>query len=283
MTVVPLDASHREISKVRRVMLLGAARTGSNLLLSLLSRHSAIRTYGELFNLDSLPHADLVEALDDPIGYLRSRVYRDQRPEIEAVVFKMFYDHLTQDYFDKLVDVSDASQEVLQRFRQFSSFVETHYEPATLQRRFRDAWDFLIADRSLAVIHLRRRNSLDSLISLKTAYMTKQWWSLRGDAVQPTIHIDPDECRRYFDKLETFADAADAAFAGHERLDVSYEELIEKRDDVLLKVFGFLKLPYEPVSTRMKKQSTAPACARIDNYRELKQCFEHSKWSAFFE
>jgi LPS sulfotransferase NodH len=265
-------------------MLLGAARTGSNLLLSLLSTHSAIKTYGELFNLDNLPQADLAAALDDPVAYLRQRVYRDQRPEIRAVVFKMFYDHLTQDYFDKLVDISDASDDVQATFRRFAAFVDTHYDSTTLQQRFRAAWDFLIADRSLAVIHLRRRNSLESLISLKTAYRTRQWWSLRGNgAAPPTIHVEPDECRRYFDKLESFGDHADVAFAEHPRLDVWYEELLDRRDDVLRRIFTFLDVPYEPVSTRMQKQNTVPASARIDNYRELKQSFEHSKWSVFFE
>jgi LPS sulfotransferase NodH len=271
-------------ARPRRVMLLGAARTGSNLLLSLLSGHSAIKTYGELFNLDSLPTADLTEALDDPVAYLRKRVYGDQRPETQVVVFKMFYDHLTQDYFDKLVDVSVASEGMQDRFRRLVAFVESNYEAATLLERFKGAWDFLVTDRSLAVIHLRRRNRLDSLISLKTAYLTRRWWSLKSSsATLPAIHVDPDECRRYFDKLETFAEHADAAFEGHERLDVTYEALHERREQVLLKIFEFLKVPYQPVSTRMEKQSTVPASERIDNYAELKRCFEHSKWSVFFE
>ena len=58
-----------------RFMILGSARTGSNFLLSLLSAHPSIKTYGELFNLDSLPQPVLQEALEDPVLYLRRRVY----------------------------------------------------------------------------------------------------------------------------------------------------------------------------------------------------------------
>lgn len=264
-------------------MLLGAARTGSNLLLSLLSRHSAIKTYGELFNLDSLPGADLLEALEDPVMYLRRRVYKSHRPEIEAVVFKMFYDHLTQDYFDKMVDVSEASKETQLAFRRFAALVEASYDLPTLLRRFRDAWGFLIADASLAVIHLRRRNSLDTLISLKTAYMTRQWWSLTGGGARPTVYLDPEECRRYFYKLEAFAEQAEVAFAGHRTLAVAYEELVEQREDVLRRIFTFLSVPYQAVSTRMKKQNMVPASRCVANYHELKQCFDRSKWSVFFE
>jgi LPS sulfotransferase NodH len=273
-----------ENAHVCRFVLLSTARTGSNLLLSLLSRHSAIKTYGELFNLDTLPRADLLEALEAPVMYLRKKVYKTHRPETAAVGFKMFYDHLTQDYFDKMVDVSDASKAVQDTFRKFAAFIEANYDGPTLQRRFRDAWEFLIADKSLAVIHLRRRNSLDSLISLKTAYMTRQWWSLKGsDALRPTVHLNPDECRRYFDKLETAAEQADVAFGGHRKLDLSYEGLVADRDDVLRRIFAFLGVPYEPVSTRMKKQNLVPPSQSVANYGELKQCFEHSKWSVFFE
>ena len=48
-----------------RFIILGSARSGSNLLLSLLGAHPSVKTYGELFNLDSLRHSDLLEALDD--------------------------------------------------------------------------------------------------------------------------------------------------------------------------------------------------------------------------
>src|SRR5579871_4263372 len=85
-------------TKIQRFMVLGSARTGSNLLLSLLSAHPQVKTYGELFNLDMLPKASLTEVLDDPVAYLRQKVYQDHKSEIEAVGFKMFYDHLTRDY-----------------------------------------------------------------------------------------------------------------------------------------------------------------------------------------
>src|SRR5690349_290006 len=87
----------------RLFMILGTYRTGSNLLLSLLSAHPAIKTYGELFNLDSLPHEKLLEALADPVAYLQRRIFRAHAPGIAAVGFKMFYDHLTREYFEKPV------------------------------------------------------------------------------------------------------------------------------------------------------------------------------------
>ena len=271
-------------SKVQRFMVLGSARTGSNLLLSLLSAHPHVKTYGELFNLDMLPKASLLEVLDDPAAFLQRKVYQDHKLEIAAVGFKMFYDHLTRDYFTKLVDVSDAAPQLQEKYTQFSSYIESNFAWEVLDERFQAAWDFLRADQSLAVIHLQRRNMLHTLISLKQAYMTSQWWSLKnGQQTISSVHLDPEECSRYFEKLSSSAAEADAAFAEHPKINVVYEDLIEKQQDTLQRIFAFLKVPCESVTTRMKKQNLASPRETIDNYEQLKSYFRNTRWDAFFE
>ncbi len=265
-------------------MVLGSARTGSNLLLSLLSAHPHIKTYGELFNLDMLPETSLIEVLDDPVTYLRRRVFQDHKSEIAAVGFKMFYDHLTRDYFTKLVDMSDAAPQLQEKYTQFSSFIESNYAWEILDERFRTTWEFLRADQSLAVIHLQRRNMLHTLISLKQAYMTSRWWSLKsGPQTTPPVHLDPEECCRYFEKLSNSAAEADAAFAEHPKINVIHEDLIEKQQDTMQRIFAFLKVPYESVTTRMKKQNLASPRETVDNYEQLKSYFRNTRWDVFFE
>jgi LPS sulfotransferase NodH len=265
-------------------MVLGSARTGSNLLLSLLSAHPHIKTYGELFNLDMLPKTSLTEVLDDPVSYLRQKVYQNYKLEITAVGFKMFYDHLTRDYFTKLVDVSDAAPQLKEKYTQFSSFIESNYEWDILDERFRTTWEFLRADQSLAVIHLQRRNMLHTLISLKRAYMTSQWWSLKsGLQTTPPVHLDPEECCRYFEKLSSAAAEADAAFAEHPKISVIHEDLIENQQETMQRIFSFLKVPYESVTSRMKKQNLASPRESIDNYEQLKSYFRNTRWDVFFE
>jgi LPS sulfotransferase NodH len=256
--------------KCRRFMVLATARTGSNLLLSLLSGHPAIKTHGELFKLDAVSHESLVEALDDPIAYLERRLDKAHRGKMAAVGFKMFYHHLTLEHVQMLAPVS--------------AFVDTHYDRPTLEKRFKDAWDRLIADRELAIIHLKRRNMLDTFISLKTALRTQQWWSLaRPGEAETVLHLDPEECREYFRRLDALVATADDAFAHHPKIEVVYEDLVGQRHETMSKVFAFLNVPWHPVTTRMSRQRSAPTSEVVVNYGELKASCDHTPWASFFE
>jgi LPS sulfotransferase NodH len=269
---------------IRRFMILGSARTGSNFLLSLLSSHPSIKTYGELFSLVRLPRDYLTEALKDPVAYLRRKIYKPHAPGISAVGFKMFYDHLTKDYFDKPVSMADISPRLLDELARSSAFIESNYDWDSLARRFRDTWDFLIEDMSLAVIHLKRRNALDTLISLKRAFATNEWWSLKSES-RPrfTMHLDPEECGRYFQRMSNFQAAADTAFAAHPKIDVIYEDLAERQQDTLKGIFTLLDVTCLTLKTRMTKQNPAPAWETVTNYEELKNHFRDTQWSVLFE
>jgi LPS sulfotransferase NodH len=271
-------------SNVQRFMILGSARTGSNFLLSLLSAHPHIKTYGELFNLDSLPQESLLQALEDPVTFLRRRVYKTHGPEITAVGFKMFYDHLTRDYFQKPLDLSEASPQLQEKLTQFSSFMESNYTWEILNGRFLATWEFLRDDLSLAIIHLKRRNLLQTLISLKMAFITRQWWSLKSSPQTTlTMHLDPEECGRYFQMLDGFAAEADLAFAHHPKIEVMYEDLVAEQQVTLQQIFKFLKVPNEPVTTRMKKQNLVSPRETVANYGQLKDHFRHTRWDVYFE
>lgn len=265
-------------------MVLTSARTGSTLLLSLLGAHSRIKTYGELFNLETLPSEHLREVLEDPIAYLSRRVHKSHGPSISAVGFKMFYDHLTRAYFQKPISVSETCPRLQEVFGRSTRFIESAYSWDVLDKRFRSTWEYLRADRSLAVIHLRRHNVLHTLVSLKLAFVTNRWWSLTSSPEHVrTIRLEPDECVRYFRKLDSLAAEADVAFHEHQKIDVTYEDLTQRQDDTLQQVFRFLMVPYEPVRTRLKKQNVASPRETVDNYDELKSYFCNTRWASCFE
>jgi LPS sulfotransferase NodH len=263
-------ARHRTERRTVRFVILATARTGSNLLLSLLSNHPAIKTHGELFKLDALSSENLRHVLDDPITYLHERLYKPQRDTVTAVGFKLFYYHLTLEHVQVLAPVA--------------AFVDAHYDRPTLEQRFKDAWDRLIENQELAIIHLKRRNMLETLVSLKTAMETQQWWSVvpKEDA-RLTLHLDPEECRQYFCQQDQLVAAADAAFAHHRKMEVVYEDLVEQPQETLSRVFEFLNVPWHSVTTRMRKQRSAPVREIVRNYGELKESCRNTRWASYFE
>lgn len=271
--------------RIRRFIVLGSARTGSNLLLSLLSAHSAVKTYGELFNLDRLPQDALREALEDPVSYLRRKVYASHPDRITAVGFKMFYYHLTRDYFEKLIDPAGSSSEMQSQFARLRSYIDANYDWTELYQRFHGAWALLASDTTLMVVHLKRRNMLNTLISHKTAFQTNRWMRVKSREPSPAtiLHLDAAECQRYFETLEAFAERADTLFGAHRKIEVCYEDLAADRQATMNGVFAFLDIPCEAVSTAMAKQIVTPASEVVANYGHLKESFRHTRWNRFFE
>ena len=268
----------------RRFMVLASARTGSNYLMSLLGAHPAVRMHGELFNLDKITRSAMHEALEDPVGYLRRRVYEGADGDTAATGFKMFYYHLTEHYFTKLIDPAEASEKIREKFAQFYAYIDARYEWPGLYRKFGQTWDFLAADRELRVVHLRRRNKLNTLVSHKTAFLTNEWMSLKSaGGTRTVLHLDPEECRGYFGKLDAFEREADVRFADHPKLEVFYEDLVENGEAELAKIFAFIGVPFQPVSTIMKKQIQSPVSAVVHNYGQLKASFASTPWGHFFE
>ena len=263
----------------------GIRQNGIQLLLSLLSAHRSVKTYGELFNLDSLPRDALPEALDDPVSYLQRRIYGPHPNHIAAVGFKMFYYHLTPDYFEKLIDSAAAASGMQGKFERLRSYIAANYDWSELYRRFRDARAMLAADPALSVVHLKRRNMLNTLISHKTAFQTNRWMRVKSRDPEPPmiLHLDAGECQRYFEKLEDLAEKAEALFLTHRKIDVHYEDLVADRQHQLKRIFTFLDVPFEPVSTIMAKQIVAPAYEVVANYGQLKESFQHTRWSGFFQ
>ena len=267
----------------KKFLILGSARTGSTFLMSMLSAHSHIKMYGELFNLDKLSRTLLVEVLANPVSYLSKRINRVQEGEIQVVGFKIFYDHLTEGYFDKIMDRDQAASTLSERLKEFDDFISQNYSRQDLLAKFQKTWEFILEDTSIKVIHLKRRNKLETLVSLKTAFLTDQWMLLKGKNHSETVFpLTHDECVSYFNKMDTYEQTYHSMFNQHPVLDVTYEALVEGKDEVTAEIFNFLELPYAPVSTIMKKQNVSPLSQTVENFEALRESFKTSKWEQFF-
>lgn len=90
------------------------------------------------------------------------------------------------------------------------------------------AWDYLAEETGIAVVHLVRRNLLESFASLKLAHLTGEWHrkpSSAGATRTPAapLVIDPAECERYFARVLEQRSQAELLFRRHRSITVEYE------------------------------------------------------------
>jgi LPS sulfotransferase NodH len=247
-------------SHYQRFILLAEARSGSNLLRGLLNSHGQIIVYGELFrfndaigwefpDLDRYRQTPRTIALSqrDPPRFLQRDVFAKYPREIAAVGFKLFYYHAQSD-----------SRETV--------------------------WTFLKEQKNIAVIHIKRSNSLRAFLSLKKAFATNRWTSTWGpDEDNVSIPLDYGECLERFVWAKEIKEQYDTYFSGHPMLEVNYEQLCEDTDGQCRRIQEFLGVDYRPLRPSTYKQAQLPLSKAISNYFELKAGFARTPWESFFD
>jgi len=267
-----------------RFIVLGTARSGTNLLLTLLNAHKSVKMYGELFNLDTLTRDKLDKAVSNPVEYLQEYLYPTDPHGNTAIGFKIFYDHMTFDYFQKIIPEDVTSEALHKRFSDINGYIGEHYSQQYLDTKFRSAWDFLISNKRLKVIHLKRENKLKTLVSLKIAYITNKWMHWKPEELEKaTCRLEYEECVSYFTKMSNYEQSHDCLFGDHEKLVITYEELVKQQDQTINQCWDFLQLPHSPVNTILKKQNSDRLEDTLINYEELKNTFEGSPWRIYFD
>jgi LPS sulfotransferase NodH len=253
--------SHRNYTKF---IVLSQARTGSNFLLSLLDFHEQVVTYGELFVApDSIgwhrlkydkywQSKSLISLmLHRPQEFLQKKVFRKYPLPIAAVGFKIFYDQAKEG------DIKTV-------------------------------WEFLRSQQDIKIIHLKRRNPLKSLVSLKKALITKQWIAVNQEEVKDqsqdiSITLTYEDCLKYFQKTDDNILHHDTFFSQHPMIDIYYEDLCADNINQTNIIQDFLGLNYRPLKSYTLKQSSLSLSESITNYFELKEQFQNTPWSVFFE
>ncbi|GGK86466.1 sulfotransferase domain-containing protein [Rufibacter glacialis] len=225
--------------------LLGRARTGSTLLHTYLNNHTRVLSLDEFLHPSRTQHLGPEQLLD----YLHTTGLKPYSPVIKAVGFKLFYGW-QQESFQKPI------------------------------------WEVFQQDASLKVIHLKRRNHLRSLVSLKIAQKNQKWSKPLLDvpeaASAKAIFLTPQECLRHFTVMEEEEAVFDAFFAKQAKLEVFYEELVQRPQEVLHRVQDFLGVKRERLETLLARQNPEPLAELIQNFAELKAYFQETNYHSFF-
>jgi LPS sulfotransferase NodH len=240
-----------------RFVVLGRSRSGSNLLRGLLNAHPQVVALGELFQgerrlewgVPGLPTgARTVDAWrHDPVRFLETAVFGPAPAGVRAVGFKIFYYHAR----------GGAWQPV---------------------------WDYLVRDRAIHVIHIKRANVLRTYLSRQLAAVTNRWVDASGDgrAAGP-IALSFEGCLEEFTRTRAWEQQHDRLFRDHPTLDILYERLAADHGAEMRRVQAFLGLDPRPVRPTTRRQARLPLAVAIANYAELKARFAGSPWEGFFE
>lgn len=243
-------------TRYTRFIILGRSRVGSNFLRGLLNSHHQIRVFGEIFqNKDEIGWAmpgyrqsskDKQLFLQQPVEFVQKKVFHAFPPHIAAVGFKIFYYHASDEQWAPL-------------------------------------WSYLRQDEAIKVLHIKRRNILKTHLSRQRAMQTDNWVNTSGERARNSpLRLSYDECLQDFEQTRRWEEEYDAFFAGHDRLELIYEDLAASYADQMRRVQSFLGVPLQELAPETYKQSSEPLSKAIANYDELKEKFAGAPWRQFF-
>jgi LPS sulfotransferase NodH len=154
-----------------RYVIIGAERTGTNMVRNLLASHPAVFAAGELFNPILIRKQEIPCRLDLTSKLAELNALRISNPSefIEALAQLVEEEGYSAHGFKLLYDHGYRDRRVL---------------------------DYLMRDKTVHVIHVRRRNLLRRLLSQARASKTGVWWTNASEPApaKPRIRLDPEAC-----------------------------------------------------------------------------------------
>jgi hypothetical protein len=272
-----------------RFIILSGARTGSHMLAQALDSSPRIVCFREVFNFvqdfiqfdvegyDNFDARDISLRSENPIRFLEERIFCSYPGQIRAVGFKLHYG-------------------------------QSWGFPGLLER--------LTEDKGIRVIHLRRRNLLRMLVSLKLAQATgvflvdsrpiltpatvskairhpaKAVVRLRRRLRQltaspqtsrPRVRVPPEELFDFIVRTRIRSANWDDLFRAHPKMEVFYEDLLDRREAVFAEAQPFLGVEAVPLTVSLRRQNPEPLRELVENFDELYDAFKHAPEAAYFD
>lgn len=220
----------------QRFAIVGNARTGSNYLLDGLKSSPSIRMYHEIF---SSQYRQVGKDFDKTL----STVYQYEGKAIKLVGFKVFYNHLTHEEWQKFVSCQDMKIIHLTR-----------------QNRLR------------TVISLE--------IAFKTGQWTKSGKS--SDTKEKRVELEPSKLIRRIEQIEQGEADTRQRFRDRQILEIVYEELVQSPDKVFSSVGRYLGVDgIDPDKIRIKRQNPESLEQLIVNYDEVVSVLRNTRFAEY--
>lgn len=220
----------------QRFAIVGNARTGSNYLLDGLKTSSAIRMYHEIF-------ASHNREIGKDFDKVLSTLYQYESRSTRMVGFKVFYNHLTDEEWKKLV----AHEEL---------------KVIHLTRRNR----------------LRTIISLE--IAFRTGQWTNARKFRAPKEKQVTL--EPLKLLKRLEQIEAGEAATRARFCDRPILEIVYEDMIQSPAEAFGSVSGYLGVDgIDPGKIRLKRQNPESPAQLIVNYDEVESALQNTRFAEY--
>lgn len=243
-------------------MILGAGRTGTNMLVGYLQSHPAIRCYGELFHqyeprlgYQHLEQPGRLQRLKkqrkkDVSDFLHRHFLGRQPRRLRAIGFKLIYWHAEEK--------APWQQQIV----------------PTLQ-----------AIENLKVIHIRRTDRLAHYVSGQLAAQNKRWVqrSKNDGSTVKQLDIDPRHFEAFANQIQALEEKYEKLFAQFPCFETTYEALTAEPEQTLAAIQQFLEVPAITMQTDTRKQIQKTKADTILNYDALKAHFQGHAFASFFE
>jgi LPS sulfotransferase NodH len=234
-----------------RFVIITAGRTGSTWLRLLLDSHPAVNCHGEVFgtNLSSIAAPDtadwdaaLAAREAAPTVFLHQRVFASTAAQ--AVGFKVLYHHLIERW------------------------------PTVLRS--------LVADRSIRIIHLTRRDGLKRFLSEYFVGTVTHRHQLPAGETPPLVspvHIAVTDVLGSLQRVAEQQAAMRAHFAHHPVFDIDYEDFTAPDSPVLDVLLDFLAVTRAPLRADLQKILPDDVSALIENLDEVRAALAASPFA----
>jgi LPS sulfotransferase NodH len=224
----------------QRFAIIGNARTGSNYLLDGLRTSPSVRMYHEIF-------ADHNRQVGKDFDKIFATVFQPESKSTKTVGFKVFYNHLTEDEWKKLLACRDL-------------------KVIHLTRRNR----------------LRTVISLE--IAFKTGQWTQSGKGHSGEFKEKRLKLDASKLLKKLEQIEQGEATARSRFRDREILEVVYEELVQSPKTVFESVSMYLGVDgIDYGKIKLRRQNPETLQQLLINYDEIKAILRKTRFAEYLD
>ena len=243
-----------------KFVVLTQARTGSNMLVSMLDNHPEIRCRGEVFNPRSA------------FGYENWQ----RKTPLRQIANKYMRDYSVEKYLDSLFLLRPEDNI---RAVGFKVIYPGQFDRWSNFRYYWRTYDFKI-------ISLIRHNLLRKYLSSRIANLEDAWSAQEHRGRSVSVKIDVGDLKRVIARMDTIYRLIDTLTVEFQGIQVSYEALFSNRESVMGTLFKFLgikEFETDGLEPRTVKQNPERLDELIENYDEVCSALHNTQYEWFLE